>query len=100
MPSDLAGTTEDGSAIQAPLLEGGHCTVRLSPFTGGRHGIVHVFGLRVRARGNELLRSGVDVVELSTTPRKMDATVRQVNATARHVKSAKPSDVKVKPGQP
>lgn len=49
-----------------------------SPFTGGRHGIVHVFRLRVRARADDVLGGGVEDVELRTAPARMQATARQV----------------------
>lgn len=55
-----------------------HGTERFLPFTGGRHGIVHVLGLRVRARADDLLRSGVYVVERHTAPAWMGGKARQV----------------------
>lgn len=55
-----------------------HSIARLLPFSGGRDGIIDVFGLCVRAHADELLCSRVEVVERRTAPVWMDVTRRQV----------------------
>lgn len=62
-----------------------HGMERFLPFTGGRHGIIHVLGLRVRARADDLLRSGVHVVESRTAPARMGLNSTSSRVAARQV---------------